>query len=189
MSEPGAPRDANGYRRTPTGGPTIRADVVDVYIAREASAGGFEFLQALRAREPLRDTWHPVMGHCEAGESAVRCAIREMREEVGLGATAAPGAAPSLWALEQVHPFFIATLDAVVLSPRFVALAPPGWEPALNAEHTDCRWVAERDTDRLFMWPGQRAACREALEILRDPCGATAQALRVRDADDAASRA
>lgn len=186
MSAPAASRDADGYRRTPTGGPTIRADVVDVYVAREAGSGRFEFLQALRAREPLRGTWHPVMGHCEAGESAVRCAIRELREEVGLGAT---GSAPALWALEQVHPFFIAALDAVVLSPRFVALAPTGWEPALNAEHTDFRWVAERDTDRLFMWPGQRAACREALEILRDQSGATAAALRVRAADGLASRA
>ncbi len=178
MSPGESPRGADGYRRTPTGGPSIRADVVDVYVAREAAGGGFEFLQALRAKQPLRDSWHPIMGHCEPGETAVGCALRELREETGLGAPGAAAAA-RVWALEQVHPFFIASLDAIVLSPRFVALAPSGWEPTLNAEHSAWRWVAEGETDARFMWPGQRAACREALALLRDRRSAGAEALLV----------
>lgn len=180
MTAPLPARDADGYRRTPTGGPTIRADVIEVIVARPSAARAFEFLQLLRAREPLARTWHPVMGHCEPDESALACAIRELREEVGLHA--GPTHALPLWALEQVHPFFIAAIDAVVLSPRFLALAPEGWTPTLNTEHTQARWTPEADIDERFLWPGQRAACREALAILRAPDAPTARALRIHGA-------
>ncbi|MBX3406912.1 MAG: NUDIX domain-containing protein [Phycisphaeraceae bacterium] len=208
----------NSYRINPAGGPRIRSDVVDVYIfqrsatpprpvvgasAMSGSWGGITpdtgadpvpgiyFLQVLRARDPLGGTWQPVMGHCEKGETAVQCALRELEEEVGL--TPPPrgrgqGGGPksdltpahflSLWALEQVHPFFIAELDAIVMSPRFAAEvsgggagAGAGWSPRLNDEHTAHRWVNARDAVRAsgegaFMWPGQRAAAREIVESL-----------------------
>jgi len=133
------------------------------------AGGGVEvyFLQVLRQGPPLADTWHPVMGHVESGETAVACARREMREELGIGPPASP--LLSLHALEQVHPFFIAELDAIILSPRFAAEVSPGWSPTLNDEHTDFRWVAARDLGAMFMWPGQIASCGEILEHLLRP--------------------
>lgn len=188
----------NGYRVEPAGGPRIRSDVVDVYIFQRATkpprpvvgasavssswggttpdtgadpAHGVYFLQLQRTRDPLGGTWHPIMGHCEKGETAVQCAFREMAEEVGLSRGDPPHAVRGVWALEQVHPFFIAELDAIVMSPRFAVEVAAGWSPRLNDEHAGYRWVHSRDAvlpcgDGAFNWPGQRAAAREIVESL-----------------------
>jgi dATP pyrophosphohydrolase len=147
-------------------GVTIRSDVVDVYpFRRVANAAGVEFLQMLRATEPMLETWHPVMGHMHAGETAVQTALREMHEEVGL--KAGDRALMRMWALEQVHPFFIAGMDCIVCSPRFVVEVAPGWEPVLNEENSAARWVRGDEPHR-FVWPGQRAAVAEVMQgVLR----------------------
>lgn len=185
-----------GYRVEPGGGPRVRSDIVDVYVFRrshgvtesrshevapiEAPAPfekpKVEFLQLLRVGDPLGGTWQPVMGHVERGETAVACAVREMREEVGLEV----GGALGLWALEQVYPYFVAAIDAIVLSPRFAAEAPRGWEPRLNGEHSAARWVHERDVAARFMWPGQVACCREIVEFIVPEGSLARERLRVR---------
>ncbi len=178
MSQPGDSdaRDPRGYRPLPAGGPAIRADVVDVYLFRAARAAP-EFLQLLRAKAPLDSTWQPVMGHCEPGETAVAAAAREMREEVGLS----PGDAGFLgaYAMEQVHPFFLASINAVVLSPRFAVEVDRAWTPRLNHEHSAHRWVTAGDADRAFMWPGQRATIREILSEIVNPGSLSRERLRL----------
>lgn len=146
----------------------IRADIIDVYILRR-ERGAISFLQLLRsaAAEALAATWQPVMGHIESDETAAACAVREVGEEVGLYPH--DSAWRGLWALQGVHPFFVARIDAIVLSPRFALEVAPEWRPVLNAEHTAWRWVGEAEIDDTFMWPGQRAACREAVELHRMP--------------------
>lgn len=148
----------------PSPGARLRTDIVDVYLFR-AEGGAVSFLQLRRATAPRRGEWHPVMGHTRPGESAVDCALREVGEEVGLDARS--GDCLGLWQLEQVHPYFIAALDAIVLSPRFALRVRPAWAPALNHEHDACRWSALDAVDDDFRWPGQRACCREiASEIV-----------------------
>jgi len=169
-------KDANGYRAFEGKGCTIRADVVDVYVfAREE--GTTRFLQLLRAREPLAKTWHPVMGHCEAGETAVECAVRELSEEIGLDARS--GEALGFWALEQTYPFFIHQIDTVVLSPRFAIEVVPAFAPALNDEHTASRWVRAEDADSMFLWPGQRTAVQEILREFVQRDSETSARLRI----------
>jgi dATP pyrophosphohydrolase len=200
MSEPIPPA---GYQPITSHGAKIRADVVDVYVfarvppndprARASSPArpydtepGWKapiapvcFLQLLRSGAPLENTWHPVMGHVHAGETSVQCARREMHEELGL----APDdpAIRGLWALEQVHPFYIAAIDTVVMSPRFACEVRPDWTPRLNDEHTAHRWVHERDIDSMFMWPGQKACCREILREIVADASLSRDRLRVRD--------
>lgn len=157
----GVDRSADGYRRGAVGGASVRADIVDVYVFRRGRPGP-EFLQLLRSKPPLDGTWQPIMGHCEEGESAQACAERELMEEVGLS----PGgrAMLGMWALEQVHPYFLAALNCVVMSPRFAVEVDGGWAARLNAEHSSHRWVAAGHAGRAFMWPGQRGAVREIVD-------------------------
>lgn len=156
----GSGEHPTGHRREPAGGPRVRTDVVDVYLFRRAAEArsGVEFLQLLRASEPLGRTWQPLMGHVESRETAPMTALRELREEVGLDPSSASWI--GLWALEQVHPFYIAAIDSMVFSPRFACEVAPGWSPILNDEHSGHRWV---DDAASFMWPGQRRCLEEIL--------------------------
>jgi dATP pyrophosphohydrolase len=172
---------ADGYRDTPAGGPRVRTDIVDVYVFRRSAGpgnAGVEFLQLLRAAAPLAATWHPVMGHIEAGETAVACALRELEEELGLKRD--DRALMGVWALEQVHPYYVAEIDWVVLSPRFAAEVRAGWEPRINHEHTAARWVSAGEVRKKFMWPGQVAACGEIADHLLRPGSLSRDTLRVR---------
>lgn len=182
MTGAAANESADGYRRTPSGGPRLRSDIVDVYVFRQRSgsgtgagggAGDVEFLQLLRSGPPLDRTWHPIMGHIEPGESAVRTALRELHEEVGLAAHAPVWR--GMWALEQVHPYYIAAIDCIVMSPRFAVEVMVEWTPRLNGEHSSHRWTS---ADADFMWPGQKRAVEEIRrEIIGG--GPAREALRV----------
>lgn len=162
----------------PATGPTLRSDVVDVYTFRrrpsrarldpsgEASGGEdvVEILQLRRATDErhggsLAGTWQPIMGHIEPGETAIDCAWRELQEEVGL--TRESPDLLGLWSLEQVHPYFLASRNAIMLSPRFVAEVTYDWHATLNEEHDAVRWVRASDAEKSFMWPGQRGVIRE----------------------------
>ena len=166
-------------------GPRIVSDLIDVYIFRRRasrarldpsgeSMGGedvVELLQLRRASDPdlggsLAGTWQPVMGHIEPGETAIDCAWRELAEEVGL--TRDSEELLGVWALEQVHPYFLASKNAIMLSPRFAAEVTGDWHATLDAEHDAVRWVRASDAEKSFMWPGQRGAIREIRqEIIR----------------------
>jgi 8-oxo-dGTP pyrophosphatase MutT (NUDIX family) len=151
-----------------TPAPKLRTDIVEVYVFRHADAGGEpQFLQLLRSGGPMANSWQPVMGHAEPWETAVQCALREFEEETGLARESEQLMA--LWALEQVHPYYIAELDAVVLPPRFAAEVAAAWEPKLNSEHLAIRWVSQASVEGQFMWPGQRAAIREILSDILQP--------------------
>ncbi len=152
-------------------GVPVRTDVVEVLIFRRLDGGGIELLQMRRVASAVvsPSTWQPVQGHIETGETALETARREMLEETGLSRDGRLG----MWQLEQVHPFFIAASNTIYFSPRFAVEVEQDWEPTLNAEHEACRWVAQAEIERAFVWPGQRAAIAELVrEILnpKSPC-------------------
>jgi len=178
--------EGDGYRARPRGGPIVRTDVVDVYVFRDRGAGPVEFLQLRRATEPLRATWHPIMGHVEPDERAPATALRELKEEVGLARDDA--ALLGFWALEQTHPYYVPAVESIVLGPRFAVRVSPEWTPRLDREHDASRWVAlprdaaaaERDAALpSFLWPGQRRAVLEIISELVPAASLSREALRL----------
>ncbi|MFT5423200.1 MAG: 8-oxo-dGTP pyrophosphatase MutT (NUDIX family) [Phycisphaerales bacterium] len=157
---------------TPTNLPIVRTDLIDVYVFRHA-AHGTELLQLRRVEadegHDLHGTWQPVMGHIENHETPAQTAARELEEETGLCADSPD--CKRLIALEGIHPYYLPSRNAIMMSPRFACEAALSWEPTLNHEHDAVRWIAVEQADEMFMWPGQRACIAELLEILsRGPC-------------------
>jgi 8-oxo-dGTP pyrophosphatase MutT (NUDIX family) len=149
--------------------PAIRTDIIDVYVFRRtpaassAIAANVEFLQLRRSTGALANTWQTIMGHAHPGETAVQTAIRELKEET----TFAQPVLLNMWQLEELNTFFLASHDAIVMSPCFAAEVAAGSEPTLNDEHDAVRWVKRDHVERCFVWPGQRQAiagiCRDIL--------------------------
>jgi 8-oxo-dGTP pyrophosphatase MutT (NUDIX family) len=156
--------------------PEIVSDIVDAYVFRRRE-GAVELLQLRRTRDPMRGTWQPVMGRIEAGERAERCALRELAEEVGLRAD--DGALLGFWRLERVHPYYLATRNAIVLGPRFAVEVAPSWSARPNAEHDAARWVGLGSIDESFLWSGQRASIRELAESILRPGSQLREVLRI----------
>jgi 8-oxo-dGTP pyrophosphatase MutT (NUDIX family) len=143
--------------------PRVRTDLVEVTVFR-VRAGVPEFLLLRRAAPPLEGTWHPVMGHARAGETLLAAALRELHEETGLRVPSP--ACLGVWSLQGVHPYYLPSADAVVLSPRLAARVTPDFTPTLSAEHTEFAWIDEPRIDAAVLWPGQRLACREVIDVL-----------------------
>jgi len=160
--------------------PRLRTDLVEVYVF-ERTERGPSFLQLRRAHEPMAGSWQPIIGHARPAEHAAAAARRELAEEVGLAA--GDGRWLGFWQLEEVHPYYMASGDAVVLSPRFAAEVAAGFVPALeadpDAEHDSWRWSPLADAGERFMWPGQVRACEEVARWLLRPQSACEPALRL----------
>lgn len=146
---------------------SIVANIVDVYPFRRV-AGEVEFLLLERSRESrLGGTWQAVHGKIEGGETAAAAALRELHEETGLRPIA-------FWQTDRPNVFFMAASDCVTIAPCFAAEIAAEARVALNAEHTAYRWMPAEAALREFMWPGQRAAIREILELIVNPSAARA---------------
>lgn len=161
----------------PPSGVRIRSDLVEGFVFRRVLPAGIELLQLRRSRAASisPQTWQPVFGHIEPGETAWEAIARELHEETGL----TPDARLGLWQLEQVYPFFVARLNTIYLAPRFAIEVASDWTPALNAEHDASRWVSAAESIRAFSWPGQRLAIGELLGELSDRARAANSPLRL----------
>ncbi|HZS25406.1 MAG TPA: NUDIX domain-containing protein [Gaiellaceae bacterium] len=90
--------------------------------------------------------WHGIAGGVEPGESPGAAAARELREETGFAAEPVSLEAPFAYAGVTVHTFLVEV--------------PPGWEPDLNEEHDDYRWLPRDEAVELLYWPEPKELIR-----------------------------
>ena len=109
---------------------------------------GDEFLVALRSPDS-GSYWHTIAGKIEEGEKANAAAIRELREETGLETAS----------LETIGEFAYVREDwesqpgLRVHVAAFLVDVEPGWEPVLNEEHDEYRWLRRDEAAELLFWP------------------------------------
>jgi 8-oxo-dGTP pyrophosphatase MutT (NUDIX family) len=90
--------------------------------------------------------WHSIAGGVEEGESYADAAVRELHEETGLVAEVEP--------LDHTFDY-----DGIRVE-SFVVDAPAGWEPTLDWEHDEYRWVSRAEAAELLYWPEPREIVR-----------------------------
>jgi dATP pyrophosphohydrolase len=151
---------------------SIGVGTIDVYCL-DPSAGNWHVLTLQRAHDTRCPTaWETVHGHIEAGESPEEAAVREVREETGLSVQRLYNVA--------VQPFYLhkrATVELAVVFAAFVDRAHP---ITLGGEHMRHEWLASDAALDRFVWPRERAALRDILQLLRSgDAGPVEDVLRV----------
>lgn len=139
----------------------IRVGVVDVYVIRRRTAGpdGWRVLCLQRALDTRCPTaWETVHGRLEPGERPEEGAVREVREETGL-------TAERLYSI-CVQPFYLQKFGVVQLSVVFCAFVEEPAEVTMGSEHQAYRWLSVDEALRTFVWPRERQALVEIVQLL-----------------------
>ena len=138
----------------------MRGDTEVVVVVRREG----EYLVLRRAPERL-GYWSLVAGGVEAEETSETAARRELLEETGLvGEVASLPLALSYSLLDdppRIRARYAPGIETVTVH-AFLAEAPAGWEPALDAEHDTYRWCTEDEAVSLFVYEIPKDAVRAA---------------------------
>jgi 8-oxo-dGTP pyrophosphatase MutT (NUDIX family) len=111
----------------------VRTQEVLIVVRR-----GEEYLVVHRSPEN-EAYWHQIAGGVEDGETFAEAAVRELREETGLEAEVKP--------LDRPFQYEGVRVEA------FIVDAPPEWEPTLDWEHDEYRWLPRAEAAELLYWP------------------------------------
>jgi len=139
---------------------TVNVGTVDVYlIAPDEDGWGVLTLQrAQGTRCPT--AWETVHGRIEPGESPEQAAVREVREETSLEVRRLYNVI--------VQPFYLHKLATVELAVVFAAFVNRADPIALGEEHMRYEWLSPDAALERFVWPRERQALRDVLQLLRD---------------------
>jgi 8-oxo-dGTP pyrophosphatase MutT (NUDIX family) len=146
---------------------SVRPDLVECWVFRvDPSSGGVEILLIRRAPDRIfPGLWQCVTGGVEPGERVPLAALREVREETGLGTADIE----AFYDLDQVAPFYDEGSDGVVVSAIFAVRVRPDATAAASHEHDGLRWVPAAEAPAIAVWPSYAESVRRVREQLTDP--------------------
>jgi dihydroneopterin triphosphate diphosphatase len=128
----------------------IANQIVEVCVFRVLS-GEAHFLVLQRAKEEklYPGLWQIVTGTMKKNESAIKAALRETKEEIGLHPK-------RCWTIPYVDTYFDPAKDTIQLVPVFCAELDPSSIVHLSSEHQRFEWLRYIDARKQLVWPGQQ---------------------------------
>lgn len=138
---------------------TIRVSLVDLYVLRPAGAGIEVLVLRRGVGQRCGGAWEAVHGHIEPGETPLNAALRELREETGLGPD-------RVYNLSRLESFYQHRLDEVALIPVFVAFVAAGAPVTLSPEHDRFEWLPLESGRVRLAWPRERRALEDVGTLL-----------------------
>jgi 8-oxo-dGTP pyrophosphatase MutT (NUDIX family) len=137
-------------------------------VVWRAGSSGPEFLVLERSPEQ-QGYWHLVAGALNWGEDAAAAAVRELLEETGLEAVVVDLGRRYSYPLAEepaeVRARFAADVEAIAVY-GFAAEAPADWDPELDWEHVDHRWLPVAEAVALLRYPEPRDAVEVTARLL-----------------------
>ena len=121
--------------------------------AREAAIFVLRSGRLLLMHRAADGYWHVAAGVVEDGESFADAAARELREETGLTLPLTDLRMLQTYRVPAELSHEYAPDVSEVTIANFRVEAPDGWEPALNDEHDEHRWLEFADALALAHWP------------------------------------
>ena len=137
----------------------LNVGTIDVFVIAPEPAGWavLTLQRSLTTRCPT--AWETVHGRIEHGERPEEAAVREVREETGL-------ACERLYNV-MVQPFYLHKLGTVELAVVFAAFVLRDRPVQLGDEHMHHEWLAPEQALARFVWPRERSALRDVMQLLR----------------------
>ncbi len=146
--------------------PVMRASIVECWVFRATPANGVEILLGRRASHRIfPGLWQCVTGRVEPGERVPMAALREVREETGLG----EAEIEAFYDLDQIAPLYNEASDGVTFSAIFAVRVRPDAEARPSHEHDAQRWVPAPEVPAIAVWPAYAESVRRITEVLADP--------------------
>jgi len=139
---------------------TVNVGTVDVYLVAPDPAGWDVLTLQRSPRTRCPTAWETVHGRIESGESPEQAAVREVREETGLEVRRLYNVI--------VQPFYLHKLATVELAVVFAAFVQRADPITLGEEHMRYEWLPPDAALDRFVWPRERQALRDILQLLRD---------------------
>ena len=137
----------------------VKVGTIDVYcIAPDPAEWSVLTLQRGHSTR-CPTAWETVHGRIEPGESPENAAVREVREETGLEVQRLYNVI--------VQPFYLHTLATVELAVVFAAFVRRTDPITLGEEHIHFEWLSPDAALERFVWPRERQALRDVLQLLR----------------------
>jgi dATP pyrophosphohydrolase len=137
----------------------VNVGTIDVYCIAPDPAE-WRVLTVQRAHSTRCPTaWETVHGRIEPGESPEDAAVREVREETGLEVQRLYNVI--------VQPFYLHKLATVELAVVFAAFVQRADPITLGEEHMSFEWLSPDAALERFVWPRERQALRDVLQLLR----------------------
>jgi len=128
----------------------IANQIVEVCVFRVVKAEThFLVLQRSQEEKLYPGLWQIVTGTMKKNESALKAAMRELKEETSLSPK-------RCWTIPYVDTYFDLARDTIQFVPVFAVEIDSSSLLHVSKEHQRFEWLLYKDARKQIVWPGQR---------------------------------